>query len=142
MGDILEIKKDEYIISDDKSKLDLDWIYDILSKSYWANTRSKEVVLKTIENSHCFSLFHNSKQIGFGRVITDYATFAYLCDVIIDDDYRGNGLGKWFASTIVNESKCSESRKWMLITKDAHNLYSKYGFAPIPNPENIMLKVN
>lgn len=142
MSEFLEVRKDEYMICDDKAKLDLTWIFETLSKSYWANTRSKELILKTIENSHCFSLFHNDKQVGFARVITDYATFAYLCDLIIDDKYRGKGLGKWFTNTIISESKCGESSKWMLVTKDAQGLYKKYGFNTISNPDNIMMKVN
>ena len=96
MNKILEYEKDDYNISTDFQKIDIDVVCSLLAKSYWANSRKRDVIIKSLENSLCFSLFHKDKQIGLVRVITDYTTFAYLCDVIIDEEYRHKGLGIWF----------------------------------------------
>ncbi|SES18042.1 Acetyltransferase (GNAT) domain-containing protein [Gracilibacillus ureilyticus] len=117
----------EFKISDDPSLINLDTIYEFLQKSYWANKRPKEKIRKSIENSLCYGVYHGEKQVGFARVITDYATMYYLADVFIDEEYRGNGIGKKLIEAIIN----SEDLKDLfghLCTKDAHTLYEQYHF--------------
>ena len=140
---IYETFQDEFIISTDKSKLDVGIIHNYLcNQSYWAKNISAEVVKKSIDGSCCFGLFVKEdpvlKQIGFARVITDCATFAYLADVFILEAYRGKGLSKWLMKTIMNCHDLQGLRRWLLATKDAHDLYKKYGFLPLDKPERIM----
>lgn len=140
---IFEAVKDDFIISTDKTKLDVRVIHHYLcNESYWAKNIPLQVVEKSIEGSFCFAVYHNNKQIGFARVITDKATFAYLADVFILEDYRGKGLSKWLMQTIMDNEELQGLRRWLLATKDAHGLYAQYGFTPLDKPERIMgLKV-
>jgi GNAT superfamily N-acetyltransferase len=117
----------EYTISDDKSKLDLDTVFDFLSRSYWANSRSRERVEKSINNSLCYGLYHGGKQIGFARVVTDDATMYWLADVFIDEEYRSQGIGKTFVETIIKSERLKDLMG-VLGTRDAHSLYEKYDF--------------
>lgn len=133
-----EYKCDQFTIYTDRKKVDAEAVCSFLSKSYWANTRNKDTILRSIENSLCFSLFKEDTQVGFARIVTDYATFAYLCDVYIDENYRGLGLGKWMMECIINDDKIKAVKNIMLATRDAHGLYKKYGFEPIDNPEKYM----
>lgn len=134
-------KKDGFIITTSKNKMDIPYIHEFISnKSYWAEGIPLAVVKRSIEGSLCFGIFHASKQIGFARVITDSATFGYLADVFIDDNYRGKGLGKWLVEVIVSHPELLGLRNWMLATRDAHGLYEKFGFKPLENPERIMRK--
>lgn len=126
-----------YIISDDKSLLNIEIICDFLRNSYWAKNRSVVQIIKSIENSDCFGMYDGKTQIGFARIITDGATMYYLCDVFIDENYRSNGLGKEFVDTIVNLEKY-QGLTGLLGTKDAHKLYEKYGF--VRNTETYMVK--
>lgn len=123
--------KDDYTISTDKSFLDVDYIHFFLSKTYWAENIPKEVVERSINGSLCFGVYHLQKQVGFARVITDEATFAYLCDVFIDDAHRGKGLSKRLMETITAYPTLQGLRRFMLATKDAHGLYQQFGFAPL-----------
>lgn len=134
----------EFSISTDKSKLDLFAIHDYLSnKSYWAKGRSLETIKISIENSIAFGMYDSKgKQVGFARVATDMAVFAYLMDVYILDEYQGNGLGKQLMSYIVNYPSLLGLRRFMLGTKDAHGLYEKYGFKVAAQPGNIMEVIN
>lgn len=134
-----EYKCDQFIIYTDRRKVDTEAVCSFLSKSYWANTRNKDTILRSIENSLCFSLFKEDTQIGFARLVTDYATFAYLCDVYIDENYRGLGLGKWLMECIVNHDEIKGVKRTMLATSTAHGLYKKYGFDAISNPELYMI---
>lgn len=129
-----------YTITTDPAKLDLDVIYDFLSRSYWAAGVPVEVVKRSIENSTCFGLFEGDRQIGFARVITDRATFAYLADVFVLEQHRGEGLGKWLVSVIGSHPDLRGLRRWMLATRDAHGLYETVGFLPLKNPERWMEK--
>ncbi len=143
-------RKGNYFISTDKSKLDIKVIQDYLSNSYWARNRKLKTTKLTIKNSLCFGLyFMNSpassfarraqgEQIGFGRVITDYATFAYLADVFILEEHRGKGLSKWLMEVILNYGEVQNLRRWFLATRDAHGLYEKFGFTNLREPEKIM----
>jgi len=123
----MKVSINEYIITDEPTAVDFDTVAKLLSKTYWAEHRTEETIRKSIEHSVCFSLFHEEQQIGFARVVTDFSTFGYLADVIIQDEHRGKGLGKWFVETIVNDSRW-RNLFLMLGTLDAHGLYEKYGF--------------
>ncbi len=143
---IYTAQKDNFIISTDKEKLQLPVIHTYLSEeSYWAKNISMELVQKTIDGSYCFGLYDISdktisggKQIGYARVITDYATFGYLADVFIVKPCRGKGLSKWLIEEIMACPALQGFRRWMLATKDAHGLYTQFGFTPLPHPERIM----
>ncbi|WP_276357683.1 GNAT family N-acetyltransferase [Cohnella caldifontis] len=123
----MEVVFNDYLISDDKLKIRSDDVIDFLSKSYWANTRPHERTKKAIENSYCIGVFHEDKQVGFARVVTDWATFFYLCDVYIEEEHRGKGIGKKLIDSIMNLAEL-EGLMGLLGTKDAHGLYEKYGF--------------
>jgi len=123
----MKIVKGEYSLTDDPDKVDITSLQRLLSTSYWASNRSIDVIKTTIKNSVCFSLFVNNKQIGFARVVTDYATFGYIADVIVDDGHKGMGLGMWLMETITNDKRW-KGKLLMLATDDAHSLYEKYGF--------------
>ncbi|SEB54317.1 GNAT family N-acetyltransferase [Paenibacillus sp. GP183] len=122
----------EYTISTDKSLLQKETIQGFLSKSYWANTRSREMMERSIENSLCFGMYDGTRQVGFARVVTDYATTYWLCDVFIDEAYRGKGLGKKLVSYLV-EFDPLRNLNAILATKDAHGLYEQYGFTKEPD---------
>jgi N-acetylglutamate synthase-like GNAT family acetyltransferase len=131
----------EILISDDKSKLDVDLIHKFLTTSYWAEGRSVENVKKSIEHSICFGIYLDQKQIGFARIITDYVVFAYLMDVFILNEYRDKGYSKLLLNKIFDDERFNGIKKWMLATKDAHSLYSRFGFEPVKRPERLMEKV-
>jgi len=124
-----EARKDDYLISTDSSLLNVGLIHNYLSKeSYWANNIPLEVVEKSIDNSLCFGLYCDQQQIGFARLVTDKATFAYLADVFILSAYRGKGLSKWMIEVIQSHPELQGLRKWMLGTRDAHRLYEQFGW--------------
>lgn len=129
-----------FFISADKSLIQLAAVTEMLGKSYWAAKRSREIIKRSIENSLCFGVYDGQKQIGFARVITDYAIFAYLCDVIIDDAYKGKGIGKALMEYILGYDKLKDVSSWSLKTKDAHSLYEKYGFKALPDASIYMVK--
>ncbi len=129
---MLSITRGEYEISTDKDRLDVAMVHDFLStKSYWAAGIPLDVVKRSIERSLCFGMYRGNTQVGFARVITDYATTAYVGDVFIVEGERGNGLGKWMVETIVNHPALEGLRLWFLGTRDAHGLYERYGFRKI-----------
>ncbi len=121
----------EYTISNDKDLISLDKVCDLLSKSYWANQRSKDKIKDSIKNSICVGVYDTEKMIGFARIVTDYATMYWLCDVIIDEEYRGKGLGKKLIEYIT-EMEALKGMLGILATRDAHGLYEKYGFQREP----------
>ena len=124
---MVETKYKDFLISDNKSKLQIDKITQMLNNSYWAENRTKEVIEKSIENSICIGVYDNDKQIGFARCVTDYATIYWLADVIVDPDYRKQGIGK----ALVEASIYHDELKGcfgILATRDAHGLYEQYGF--------------
>ena len=120
-----------FYISTDKTKLDISIIHNFLSKAYWSEGIPVAIIEKGIEHSFCFGVYREEEQVGFARVITDYATFAYLADVFIVESYQGHGLGKKLVDTIVNHPSLKEIRTFSLFTKDAHGLYTQYGFKVI-----------
>src|SRR6266478_5357095 len=136
-----EWRRGDYFISADKSRLDLTVIHDFLTKSYWAAGIPIEIVKKSIEHSLAFGVYKEGKQVGFARVITDFATFAYIGDVFILEDYRGQGLSKWLMEVIADYPELQGLRRWVLLTRDAHGLYRKTGFTEPQNPERYMEKI-
>ncbi len=129
MNNNSEVVKDSYLISDDPSKIDILVVHQYLSKeSYWAKDIPLEVVRKSINNSLCFGLYTANKQVGFARLVTDKATFAYLADVFILPEHRGKGLSKWLMQTIHAHRHLQGLRRWLLGTKDAHTLYEQFGW--------------
>jgi len=137
-----ETHRDQFTISTDPSRLDMDAIADLLSRSYWANTRTREQLERALSHSLVFGMYSGIHQIGLARVISDYSIFAYLCDVIIHEDYRGHGLGKWLMSAIHNHPDLVNVRRWMLVTNDAHGLYSQFGYTLLEQPEHWMMKLD
>ena len=134
-------RKGEFSITTNRDDLDIEMILDYLvNESYWAKNRTLEQMETVIVNSLCFGVFEGEKQIGFARVVTDFATFCYLGDVFILADYQGKGLGKWLMETIVNHPDLQGFRRWILATRDAHTLYEKYGFSELKHPERWMEK--
>jgi GNAT superfamily N-acetyltransferase len=132
-----EYIRGDFIISTDPAKLDVEAIHRFLSeKAYWAIGRSMEIVKKSIEHSLCFGVYLEDRQVGFARVVTDYITFAWLCDVFILPEFRGQGLSKWLVETIVQYPEFTHLRRFLLATRDAHGLYQQYGgFKPLENPD-------
>ncbi|HEV2912732.1 MAG TPA: GNAT family N-acetyltransferase [Pyrinomonadaceae bacterium] len=136
---VQEWRRGEYSISTDAQRLDLEVVHDYLAtKSYWATGRSMETIRRSIENSVAFGVYRGREQVGFARVITDYATFAWLADVFILDSARGQGLGKWLVEVILAHPELQGFRRWVLATKDAHELYRRFGFEELKRPERWM----
>lgn len=142
---MMEWRQNDFFISTDKSLLDIDIIFNFLrNESYWAKERPLEIVKKSIENSLlCFGVYKQNvdgtvEQVGFARVVTDLATFAYLCDVFVVRKFRGIGLSKWLMSIITNHPALQAVRRMLLVTYDAHALYAKYGFKHIDMPQQFM----
>lgn len=130
--------RDEYSISSDPGKLDLSVVHGFLSTSYWSRGLPLDVLRRAIAGSLCFGLYHGDAQVGFARVITDKATFAYLCDVFVLEAYRGKGLGRWLMEAIVSHPDLQGLRRFVLVTRDAHGLYEQFGFRPLARPEGYM----
>ncbi len=135
----LQFQNGDLTIDTSRGRLQIDVIQDFLSReSYWANTRTIEQTITAIENSICFGVYKGDRQIGFARVISDRATFAYIGDVFVIDEFRGRGLSKWLMETIIAHPDLQDLRRWILATRDAHGLYSQYGFEPLKHPERWM----
>jgi GNAT superfamily N-acetyltransferase len=131
---IQEYRNDNYTISTDPSRLQIDVIYEFLSRAYWSQGRSYQTVARSIENSLCFGVYSGDEQIGLGRVITDYSVYAHLCDVFILEANRGHGLGKWLISCILAHPELKGVKIWSLSTRDAHGLYRRFGFQEVTTP--------
>ena len=134
----MECHKGEFTVSTDQARIELDVVHGFLTNSYWANGIPREVVARSIENSLCFGLYTQGKQVGFARVISDCATYAYIGDVFVLDSFRGQGLGKWLMECIMRHPKLQGLRRWSLVTRDAHGLYAQLGFTPLKKPQNCM----
>jgi len=136
---IEEYQNGEFLLSSDPEKIDLDKIHLYLSKhSYWAQNIRIDLVRRSINNSLCFGLFHMEEQIGLTRVITDKATFAYLADIYVLDEYQRKGLGTWMIEQVMKSSELQGIRRWQLITRNAQKFYHKFGFKSIEEPERHM----
>jgi GNAT superfamily N-acetyltransferase/predicted metal-dependent hydrolase len=128
----------EYEISTDPARMDVDVVHKFLSNSYWAKNIPRELVERSIRHSLCFGVFHGAKQVGFARVISDFATFAYLADVFVLLEHRGKGVSKQLMETILEHRDLQGLRRFMLATVDAHGLYAQFGFEPLDHPERYM----
>jgi GNAT superfamily N-acetyltransferase len=137
---VREWRRGAYLITTEKGRLDLETIHGFLTTSYWASGIPAETVRRSVENSLTFGLFADEGQVGFARVVTDYATFAYLADVFVLESYRGRGLGKWMMEVVFSHPELRGLRRWMLATQDAHELYREYGFAEPEDPHIFMEK--
>jgi GNAT superfamily N-acetyltransferase len=142
MPQILETHRDNFMISTDHALLDHDAIAELLKHSYWASGRPRERLERALANSLVFGLYDGSRQIGLARIVSDYAVFAYLCDVFIHEDYRAHGLGKWLMQTIHSHPDLQGLRRWTLATRDAHGLYQQFGWKPLDHPDSWMEILN
>jgi GNAT superfamily N-acetyltransferase len=134
----VEYRRGDFLVSSDPTRLDLDVIYDFLTNCYWAKGIPREVVVRSIEHALCFGIYESGGQVGFARVISDFATIAYVGDVFVVESHRGRGLGKWLMECIVQHPGLQNLRRWILTTRDAHGLYSQFGFTPVKAPERFM----
>jgi GNAT superfamily N-acetyltransferase len=133
-----EWQRGDFTISTDPARIDLDVVHGYLSASYWAPEIPRELVARSIAHSLTFGIYRGAAQVGFARVITDRATFAYLADVFVLEGSRGLGLGKWLMEVIMGHPELQGLRRWMLATRDAHGLYRQVGFEPVAKPEALM----
>jgi GNAT superfamily N-acetyltransferase len=134
----MEWKRDSLTVSTDRARLDRAAIHEFLRGSYWAKGIPRELVDRSIDNSLCFGLYDGDRLVGFARVITDSATFAYLSDVFVLESHRGHGLGTWFMECVLSHPDLQNLRRWMLATADAHGLYRRVGFTALSKPDRIM----
>lgn len=130
--------KNDLSIDTDKQKLNLEFIHSFISKSYWAEDRTFETMKILVENSLNFGIYINDNQIGYARIVTDYAQFAYLMDLFISKEFQGKGYSKILMNFILNYEDLQQVKVWRLATQDAHFLYDKFGFKPLKNPEKMM----
>ena len=136
-----EYTRGNYLISTDPNRLDLDAIFAFISRSYWGANRTREVMQRALQNSLNFGIYdegEGGRQIGLVRVVSDYAVFVYLCDVYILEEYRGQGLGKWLLEVVRAYPQLQGLRRWVLVTRDAHGFYRRYGFTELVTPERWM----
>ncbi len=132
-------RRGDFEISTDRARLDFDVLHDFLSRSaYWAQGRTRAVIRRSVDNSLPFGLYQHNQQLGFARVVTDYATFAWLADVFVLAEARGQGLSKWLVEVILAHPELQGLRRWVLATKDAHELYRRFGFAEMQQPARWM----
>lgn len=136
-------QRDDFTLSTERQRLDLDWIHMQLSeRSYWAKGQPREKTMRAIAGSLPFGLYHHAShqttQIGFGRLITDYTRFGWLCDVMIDENWRGHGLGSWLASCVREHKELQTVHRWMLSTNDAHQVYQRLGWRVVQEPHKLM----
>jgi GNAT superfamily N-acetyltransferase len=141
MTQMMETHRNQFTISTDPSRLDMNAVYDFLSRSYWAKTRPHERTDVAFANSLVFGLYDENHQIGMGRVVTDFSIVAYLCDVFIHEDYRAHGLGKWLVQSILEHPDLKHIRRWLLATDDAHGLYRQFGFEQLSDVEKWMRRL-
>ena len=135
----MERRRGEFLISTNRARLDLNVVHGFLTNSYWAKGIPREVVARSIEHSLCFGIYEVvGAQVGFARVVGDFATVAYLGDVFVLESHRGRGLSKWLMQCIVEHPALQNLRRWILLTRDAHELYSKFGFTAVKAPERYM----
>ena len=134
----MEWSRYPYVLTDERTRVDVDAVHAYLKTSYWAAGIPRDCVARSVEGSLCFSIHRGSTQVGFARVVSDSATFAYLADVYVLPEHRGQGLSKWMMEVISGHPALQSLRRWMLATRDAHGLYAKYGFKPVSAPERLM----
>jgi GNAT superfamily N-acetyltransferase len=136
---IVEHQRGDFLVSTDRSRLDLDVVHGFLTNCYWAKGIPREVVARSIEHALCFGVYDaGGALVGFARVVSDFATVAYVGDVFVLETHRGLGLGKWLMECIMEHRALQGLRRWILTTRDAHGLYSQVGFTPVKWPERFM----
>ena len=133
---VIEVERDGYTVSTDRSRLDLAAMHRFLGTSYRSPGLPFEVLTRAVAGWLCFGLYRGREQAGFARVITDRATFAYLCDVYVLEGHRGRGLGRWLMEVVAGHPSLQGLRRFVLVTRDAHGLYERYGFRPLAHPES------
>lgn len=138
------VRDDGYILSSDPARLDVDYVHRYISEeAYWARGRERSVMETAIAHSLCFGLYRENAQVGFARVVTDFAVFGDICDLFVDPSHRGKALGKWLLQGILNSPEIAPVRRLLLVTRDAHGLYIEYGgFAPVDPPQNWLMRLN
>ncbi|HZR56952.1 MAG TPA: GNAT family N-acetyltransferase [Terriglobales bacterium] len=136
--ELVQYRRDGILISTDRARFDLDVIHGFLTNCYWCKGIPREIVARSIEHSLCFGIYNDSDQVGFARVISDFATYAYIGDVFVLESHRGRGLSKWLMECILQHPQLQGLRRWSLVTGDAHGLYSQFGFTPLQAPERWM----
>jgi GNAT superfamily N-acetyltransferase len=134
----IEHRRGEFLLSTDPERLDVNVIHKFLTECYWAKGIPRDIVERSIQNSLCFGAYAHGQQIGFARVISDFATYAYIGDVFVLEPFRGRGLGKWMMESIMQHPRLQGLRRWSLCTSDAHELYAKFGFQAPKRPEVCM----
>ncbi len=134
----VEWQRGAYRVTTDRKVMDVDAIHAFLTRSYWSPGISRELVERAMNYSLCFGLFEHDRQIGFARYATDHTRFAYLMDVYVLEGYRGQGLGQWLIACTLEHPDIARCRRLLLTTRDAHELYRRYGFSELPNPERWM----
>ncbi len=144
---LVEARRDGYLISTKKALLDVDAVHAALTASYWSPGIQREFVVRGIRGALCFGVYEEragarQAQVGFARVITDFASFAYLADVYVLEGHRGKGLSKWLMETIIAHPDVQNLRRFCLMTRDAHGLYARYGFKPMPDPTRFMERLD
>ena len=135
---IIEVTRGEYLVSTDKARIDVAAVHAFLATAYWSPGIPEETVRRAIHGSLCFGIYHGAEQVGFARVITDQATYAYLSDVYVLDAHRGRGLAKWLMEVIMSHPELQGLRRFSLSTRDAHALYAQFGFEVVGNPDRQM----
>jgi len=135
-----EWKRNQLVVSTDPARQDVDAIHAYLTRAYWCEGIPHEVVERAVRHSLCFGLFDGKAQVGLARIVTDYATFAYLCDVYVLESHRGRRLGKWLVECVMTHPQLQGLRRFNLATRDAHSLYAQFGFQPLRQPEVHMEK--
>lgn len=142
MTQIFEAHRDQFTISTDPTRLDIDVILDFFTRAYWTQGRPRERTERALANSLVFGVYEGAKQVGIARVVSDYSIFAYIGDVFIHEEYRAHGLGKWLIETIMAHPDLQGLRRWTLATRDAHGLYKQYGFNSLADPNDWMEILN
>jgi GNAT superfamily N-acetyltransferase len=134
----IQVDRPPFSVSTDPDRIDLDLVTGFLARSYWATGISRSIVERAVRGSLCFGIYEGTRQVGFARVITDAATYAYLADVFVLESHRGRGLAKWLMEVIMAHPELQRLRRFALATRDAHGLYAQYGFGPLGHPERHM----
>ncbi len=137
-GAAFEQRRGEFTVTTDATRMDIDVIHGYLARAYWSEGIPREIVERAVPRSLCFGLFERETQIGFARVVTDYTTFAYICDVFVLESHQGKGLGTWLMQCVMQHPEMQGLRRCQLITRDAHTLYEKVGFRSLSKAERHM----
>ncbi len=138
---VREWHQGSYVVSTDKDRLDLAMVHGFLTTSYWSPGIPRDLIERAIDHSMIFGLYEAQRQIGFARIVTDRATFAYVCDVFVLETFRGRGLGMWLMEVVMAHPDLQGLRRWILATRDAHGLYRKVGFTELSQPDRLMERV-